>query len=161
MDLASRKLVYYDPCFTNPDLRALSALGEYVYQVALEQGTNVEIGATTFEQKLYSTPRQPDTVSCCICVLIEIQRIAGGNTDSPRGPCSDVAEPVRYRAIWACEIMSNPAPTWNRATRIPAGRRAARATAETDDSDVEMGETHPPATGRSIMSSKPSGRAKR
>ena len=53
-------------------------------QVALEQGAHVEIGATMFERKLYSTPKQPDIASCGICVLIEIQRIAKGNIHSPR-----------------------------------------------------------------------------
>ena len=55
----------------------------------------MEICATTFEQKLYIIPRQPGTISCGICVLIEIQRITDGNIDSPRDPCSDVAELMR------------------------------------------------------------------
>ena len=57
--------------------------------------------------------------------------------------------------------MPNPVPTWSRATRTPAERQAAWATAEADDSDVEMGETRPPAAGRGVMSSKLSGRVKR
>ena len=160
-DLTSRKLVYYDPYYPDPDLRALGALGEYVDQVALDQGAHVEIGATTFKHKLCSTPEQPDTVSCGICVLIEIQRIAEGNIDSPRNRRSDVAELARYRARWACEIMSNPKPTWSRAMRTPTGRRAAMAPDETDDSYIEMGETRPPMAMRSVVSSKPGGREKR
>ena len=147
-DLARRELVYYDPYFPDPDLRALDALDDYVDQVAHGQGGHVEIGAATFKQKLCNTPRHPDNASCGVCVLIEIQRIADGHIDSPRDPRSDAAELLRYRAKWACEIMSNPAPTWNRATRIPAGRQAARATMETDGSDVEMGETRPTAAGK-------------
>ena len=34
-DLVNRKLVYYNPYFIDPDLSALNALGEYVYQSAL------------------------------------------------------------------------------------------------------------------------------
>ena len=97
-DLPSRKLVYYDPHFPDPNLRALDALGEYIDQVAIEQGAHGKIGATTFERKLYSTPKQPDDVSCGICVLIEIQRIAEGNIDSRSDQSSDADELARYRA---------------------------------------------------------------
>ena len=117
-------------------------------QVAHKQGGLVGTGAATFKQTPCTKPKQPDHVSCGACVLIEIQRIAEGHIDSPRGPCSGAAELLRFRAKWACEIMSNPTPTWNRVTRIPAGPQAARATAETDDSDMEMGETWPNATGK-------------
>ena len=47
-------------------------------QVAAEQGVRPEIGAAEFERKLHTTPKQPDSISCGVCVLIEIQRIAEG-----------------------------------------------------------------------------------
>ena len=49
----------------------------------------MEISATTFEHKVYSTRRQFDNIRCAICVLIEFQRITDGNIDSRRDPCSD------------------------------------------------------------------------
>ena len=61
--LASQKLIYYDPYYPDPDLRALGALGGYVDQVALEQGAHMEIGAAKFERKLYSTPKNPITLA--------------------------------------------------------------------------------------------------
>ena len=76
-------------------------------------GGHPEIGATSFERRLYTTQKQPGNVSCGVCVLIEIQRIAGGvgGIDSPRDQNSDVDELAQYRAKWACENLSNPAPT--------------------------------------------------
>ena len=62
-----------------------------------------------------------------------------------RDPRSDTAELLRFRAKWVCAIMSDPRPTWDRATRIPAGPQAARVAEESDDPDVEMGETLPNA----------------
>ena len=148
--LAKQKLVYYDPYFPEPDVRALDALGDYLDQFARKQWGLVETGSATLKQALRSTPRQPDNASCGVCVLIEIKRIVDGHIDSPREPRSDAAELLRCRAKWAFDIMSNPTLTWNRATRIPAGRQAARATMETDDSDVEMGETRPNAAGKRV-----------
>ena len=142
-DLAKHELVYYDSYHTAPDLRALDALGEYVGQVALERGGVVETCAVHFIQTLISTPMQPDLASCGICVLIEIQRIAEGRIDSPRDPHSDTAELLRFRAKWACAIISDPAPMWDRATRRPAGPQTAAA--ESDESDMEIGETLPNA----------------
>ena len=49
-DLARRELIYYDSYNTTPDLRALYALGEYVDQVAIEQGGLVETGAAHFRK---------------------------------------------------------------------------------------------------------------
>ena len=66
-------------------------------QVASEQGVHAEIDAAKFKQKLCSTPMQPGTASCGVCVLIEIQRIADGHIDSPRDPRSDAAELLRYK----------------------------------------------------------------
>ena len=72
-DLANRQLVYYDPFYTGPDrARVLNAQSAYVDQVTSKQGTNVEIGAAKFEQTVYNTHRQPDNISCGVCVLIEI-----------------------------------------------------------------------------------------
>ena len=105
----------------------------------------MEIGAATFKQKVYSTPRQPDNISCGVCVLIEIQRTADGNIDSPRDPCSDAAELLRYRAKWAREILANPAPASSRGTHAAVGERTANAAAATGD--VEMGDAQPPGTG--------------
>ena len=36
--------------------------------------------------------------------------------DSRRDHCSDATELLRYRAHWACEILTNPAPTSSRGT---------------------------------------------
>ena len=157
-DLTSKRLVYYDSFYSRPSMRALDALGDYVDQVAADQGVHPTIGAASFTHKLHTTPKQPDGVSCGVCTLIEIQRIAGGVIDSPRDEVSDVGELARYRAKWACEVLSNPAPTRNRTTRPPRRRRAARDPAGTDDSDMEMGETRPPAACRRTSSSQPSNR---
>ncbi len=112
-------------------MRALDALGAYVDQVALEQGGLVDPGAAHYKQTLISTPKQPDSASCGVCVLIEIQRIADGNIDPRRDPCSDVAELLRL-----------PAPTSSRDTDTAAGGRAARTVAGIGD--VETGEAQPP-----------------
>ena len=117
-------------------------------QVAREQGELVDTGAATFKKTLCSIPKHPDNVSCGPCVLIEIRRIAEGHINSPRDPCSDAAELLRFRAKWACEIMPNPTPTWNRASRVPKGPHTASATTETGDSDMEMGETRSNAAGK-------------
>ena len=123
----------------------------------------MKTGAVTFKQTLYITSAQPGLVSYGVCVLMEIQRIAEGNIESPRVQRADVAELALYRARWACEIMSTPEPTRSRSIRTPVSRRAARAPrhVETDDSDIEMGETRPPAGNRSATSSKQEDRAKR
>ena len=107
---------------------AINALSAYVYQVSSEQGANVEIGAATFERKVYSIPIQPDNNSCGICVLIDIQRIADGNIDSRGDPCSDATELLRYRAKWVCEILTHPAPTSSRGTDAAVRGCAAKNT---------------------------------
>ena len=57
-DLASRRLVYYDPFYAGPGRTgALNALGAYAAQVPNGQGANVAAGATTFERKVHNTPK--------------------------------------------------------------------------------------------------------
>ena len=117
-------------------------------KISSEQGANMEIGAATFEHKVYSTSRQPDNSSCGVCVLIEIQRITDGNIDSQRDPCSDAAELLRYLAKWTCEILTNPAPTSSRGTGAAVRGRAAKTTAGI--CDVEMDEAQPPGARKRV-----------
>ena len=76
----------------------------------------MEICAGAFGHRVCSTPIQPGDISCGVCILIEIQRIADGNIDSRRDQCSDAAELLRYRAKWTWEMLTNPAPTSSRGT---------------------------------------------
>ena len=78
-DLNNRRLVYYGPFYDDPyRAGALSALGAYVDQVSPEQGAEVPIGAAAFESTVHKSPRQPDGISCGVCVLIKIQRVVDG-----------------------------------------------------------------------------------
>ena len=54
------------------------------------------------------TPKQLDGVSCGVCVLVEIQRIADRKMGSRCVQEFTEAELLRCRAKWACEIMLNP-----------------------------------------------------
>ena len=58
--------------------RALGALGAFVDQVCAKQGAEGAIGATSFAKTVKTSLRQPDDISCGVCVLVDIQRIASG-----------------------------------------------------------------------------------
>ena len=74
--------------------------------------------------------------------LLLLQRIADGDIDSRCKRSSDAAELLRYRAKWACGLMTNPAPTSGRSPTMAAGGRAAITT--TGAYDVETDGTQPP-----------------
>ena len=65
------------------------------------------ICADTFKSKVHSSSRQPGGISCGVCVLIEIQRIADGKMDSRRDRKFDATELLRCRAKWACELIND------------------------------------------------------
>ena len=84
VDLRSKKLAYYDPFFNSPcRCGAINALGSYIDQVYSEQ-VEVPIGVAAFERAVITTPRQPDGISCGVCVLVETQRIADREMGSRR-----------------------------------------------------------------------------
>ena len=129
-DLDNKRLVYYDPFYDDPHRDgALNTMDAYVDQVSFEQGAKVAIGADTFESKVHNSPSQPDNVRCGVCVLVEAERITNGEIDSRRDRKFDAAGLLRCRAKWACELMTNPAPTpdWS-PTTAAGGGGAARAT---------------------------------
>ena len=129
-DLRRRTLHYYDPFFPGPHrAEALNEMGAYVDQVQAEQSGS-PIGAATFERTLIESPRQPDGVSCGVCVIIEIQRAADRETEEGRARTFTEAELLRCRAKWACELLANPTPA---PPRAPRGR--------TDDPDGEGGDS--------------------
>jgi hypothetical protein len=116
-DLQHGKLHYYDPLYRGPDkTRALTALGSYVDQVHHEQEREVA-GTASLPTELHTHPQQPDGVSCGICVLIEIQRIADGGMNAHRELQFTSTELLRFRAKWACELLANPPERRGQAVR--------------------------------------------
>jgi hypothetical protein len=145
VDLRSKKLAYYDPFYTGPyRTRALDALSSYIDQAHTEQA-RAPVDTASFERPVYTTPRQPDGVSCGVCVLAEIQRIADRGMESRRNHEFTETELSRCRAYWACAIIDNP----------PLDPQQS-ATAETEKPmepeepgpiDADRRNRHPPAGG--------------
>ena len=107
MNLHSKKLAYYDPSFGGPYRSgAIGALGSYIGQVYSEQA-EVPIGAASFERAVITTPRQPGGVSCRVCVLVDIQRIADREMGSRHTHKFTKAELLRCHAKWACALLLN------------------------------------------------------
>jgi hypothetical protein len=116
-DLRRRTFHYYDPFYAGPHrAEPLNKMGAYIDQVHTEQSES-PIDAVSFERTLIETPRQPDGVSCGVCVIVEIQRIVDREADSGRAREFTEAELLRCRAKWACELIKNPTPAPPRATR--------------------------------------------
>ena len=89
---------------------ALGALGAYVDQVSAEQGAEGATGVAAFARSVQKSPMQSDGISCGVCVLVEIQRVAGEDMISQRAQKFAEAKLLRCKAKWACELLLNSAP---------------------------------------------------
>lgn len=115
-DFVRRQLVYYDPCFNSPSAdQPLLKFREFLQLQCDQQGYTAfrPIDAAAFPVvKFNATPRQPDGVSCGVCVLLMLELL-------PRDPDEFYArardgtpwrliEILRARAKWACELLVYP-----------------------------------------------------
>ena len=142
VDLQGKRLAYYDPFYAGPfRTRALDALGSYIDQVHTEQA-QAPVDAVSFERTVHTTPRQPDGVSCGVCVLAEIQRIADRDMDSRRNREFTAAELSRCRAHWACAIMINPPLDPQRKATAEAGKLTDSEAPGPNDEDRQIRHPH-------------------
>ena len=133
-DLDNGQLVYYDPFYNDPHRAgALGALGAFVDQVTDEQGTEGATGATSFVRSVKTSPRQPDDMSCGVCVLTEVQRITGEKMNAQRAYQFTEMELLRLRAKWACELLLNSTPTPGKGRSAAADERASEERADPED----------------------------
>jgi len=122
-DLSSASHIYYDsaaPYGAKYQHRALAALSDYVTQVDREQQQReVDPGMPDLQRsRIYSSlfrkeelvrPRQPDGVSCGICVLAMIEVIAQGRFSEVAAANDMTAhEASCIRARFACLLLRSP-----------------------------------------------------
>ena len=136
-DLERNEIRYYDPLYNGTySAAALGALCAYVDQVNCEQGAMVALGAASFPRAVTTSPKQPDGVSCGVCVLLEIQRLVDGGLNGTRNLEFTKEEISAFRAKWACLLLRVSAtssaigPVNER--YVSAARRARIAEAEFD-----------------------------
>jgi hypothetical protein len=148
-DLRRRTLHYYDPFYAGPHrAEPLNKMSAYIDQVHTEQSAS-PIDAASFARTLIEMPRQPDGVSCGVCVIVEIQRIADRETDSGRAREFTEEELLRCRAKWACTLMRDPTPLPQRATR-----ERTEGLTEDDEDPAKKRRPGNPDAGREKRASK-------
>ena len=145
-DLEAGMLVYYDPldpAGSDQRARALRALRDYVNQVDSEQlqredvlnGANharrAPTAAGSFNRSHQIKPRQPDGVSCGICILAMVELIGEGRfNEEPKDEFSS-HEISCYRARWACLLLHSPELNGDHGVAL-ARRRAQNSESEID-----------------------------
>ena len=145
-DLEAGMLTYYDPldpAGSTQRARALRALRDYVNQVDCEQlqrandlhGANharrALTSASTFNRSHQIKPRQPDGVSCGICILAMAELIGEGRFNEEPKDEFTPHEISCFRARWACLLLHSPELNGNHGVAL-ARRRVQNSESEID-----------------------------
>jgi hypothetical protein len=132
-----------DPAGSDQHARALRALRDYVNQVDSEQlqredvlhGANharrAPTAAGSFNRSHQIKPRQPDGVSCGICILAMVELIGEGRFNEEPKDKFTSHEISCYRARWACLLLHSPELNGDHGVAL-ARRRAQNSESEID-----------------------------